>query len=315
MSYLKYTLKRLLVSVLMLVGASILIFSIVRLIPGDPARIIAGEGGTQQSVEAIRHQLGLHLPIWEQYLNWATDIITGQWGQSFTNGQSVRKLVLQRFPRSLQLAVFGMTISIFISFPLGIYAAINRNSTSDYTALIFSQVGVSIPRFWLGILSILVFARYLNVLPPSGYAALTKDPIGHLKHAILPAATLGVANAAVITRYLRSELLEELGKDYIRTAHALGHPKKRVLGKYVLKNALIPTVTMLGLQFGFMIGGIVIVEKVFAYPGIGLLVLDSLLVRDYPLIQLSLLLLAGTFLTVNLIIDLVYGLLDPKIRY
>jgi peptide/nickel transport system permease protein len=243
------------------------------------------------------------------------DLVTLQWGESIINGQPIRNLIFTRFPRSIQLAVMGISIGVLIAFPLGIYAAVNRNSMGDYTALFFSQFGVSIPNFWLGIMLILVFARYLNVLPPAGHVPFNQDPIANLRHAFLPALTIGIINGAIFTRYIRSEMLEELGKDYVRTANAYGHSQKRIIRKYVLKNALPPTVTIIGIQFGYMIGGIVIIEQVFTYPGLGELLLNSLLSRDYPVVQLSLLILVATFIFVNLIVDLIYGYLDPKIKY
>jgi peptide/nickel transport system permease protein len=314
-SWISYALKRVAISVGILLGASVVIFSIIRLVPGDPALIVLGQFAEEGAADAMRQRLGLDRPVWEQYFVWIHGVVTGNWGHSVINNQPVRDMIAIRYPRSLQLALLGLLMSVFIAFPLGIVGSINRNKLPDYGALFFSQFGVSIPGFWLGILFILVFARYLNVLPASGYYPLTQDPVRNLQHAFLPALTLGIINAAIITRYLRSEMLEELSKDYTRTARAFGHPESRVTRKYVLKNALMPTITIIGIQFGYMIGGIVIIEQVFSYPGLGQLLLDGLLNRDYPVIQLSLLVLAATFIVANLLVDLVYGLLDPRIKY
>lgn len=315
MSLVGYAVKRAAVSVLLLLAASLVIFSLVRLIPGDPAQIILGQFAEEGAAEAIRKDLGLDEPFFVQYVEWLTGLVTGNWGESIMNGTPIVDLITTRFPRSLQLAFMGVTIGILIALPLGIYAASHRNSNGDYGALFFSQFGVSIPNFWLGIMFILFFARYLNVLPASGHVPFTEDPVANLKHAFLPAMTIGIINAAIFTRYIRSEMLEELGKDYVRTARAFGHSRERIIRKYVFKNAAPPTVTIVGVQFGYMIGGIVIIEQVFTYPGLGQLLLDSLFSRDYPVVQLALLTLVATFIFVNLIVDLAYGYLDPKIKY
>lgn len=315
MSWVSYAIKRVFVSLLLLLAASLVIFSIVRLIPGDPALIILGQFAEAGAADVIREELGLNEPFFTQYFIWLEGLLTGNWGESIMTGTPIADLILVRFPRSLQLAFMGIAIGIIIAFPLGIYAAVNRNSNADYGALFFSQFGVSIPNFWLGIMFILIFARYLNVLPASGHVAFTEDPIANLQHAFLPALTIGIINAAIFTRYIRSEMLEELGKDYVRTARAFGHSRKRIIRKYVLKNAAPPTVTIIGIQFGYMVGGIVIIEEVFTYPGLGQLLLNSLFSRDYPVVQLALLTLVATFIFVNLIVDLIYGYLDPKINY
>ncbi len=315
MGLLTYTIKRIFVSLFLLLAASMVIFSIVRLIPGDPAQIILGQYAEAGSAEAIRAQLGLDEPFHTQYLDWLFNLLTGDWGESIMTGTPLMDLIAVRLPRSLQLAVMGIAIGILIALPLGIYAAANRNSKADYGALFFSQFGVSIPSFWLGIMFILIFARYLGVLPASGHVSFTEDPIGNLRHAFLPALTIGIINAAIFTRYIRSEMLEEIQKDYVRTARAFGHSRKRIIRKYVLKNAAPPTVTIIGVQFGYMVGGIVIIEEVFTYPGLGQLLLNSLFSRDYPVIQIALLTLVATFIIVNLIVDLIYGYLDPKIKY
>lgn len=315
MSLVGYAAKRSLASIFLLLAASVLIFAIVRLIPGDPAEIILGQFAEAGAAEAIRSDLGLDEPFLTQYLDWLQGILTGNWGESIITGASIAELVRTRFPRSIQLAVMGILIGIIIAIPIGIYSAANRNSRVDYGALFFSQFGVSIPNFWLGIMLILVFARYLNVLPASGHVPLTEDPIANLRHAFLPALTIGVINAAIFTRYIRSEMLEELGKEYVRTARAFGHSKKRIIRKYVFKNAALPVVTIIGVQFGYMVGGIVIIEEVFSYPGLGQLLLNSLLTRDYPLAQASLLVLVAVFVFTNLVVDLIYGYINPKIRY
>lgn len=315
MGLLDYTIKRFVLSVFLLLGASVVVFSIVRLVPGDPAQILAGSFATQESLEGMRRSLGLHRPAYEQYLIWIGDVVRGDWGRSLINRRPVEGMIYTRYPRSLLLALFGMAIALVIAFPLGIVGGVKRNSLADYGALFFSQLGISLPSFWLGTLLILLFAKYLNLLPPSGYVPLSESVTGYLAHTIMPALSMGVINAAIITRYLRSEILEIMGEDYVRTAKAFGHPTHRIVRKYVLRNALIPTVTIVGIQTGYMIGGIVIIEKVFAYPGVGDLLITGLLNHDYPVIQLTLLVLAGTFIVINFLVDLTYGWLNPRIRH
>lgn len=315
MSWIEYTAKRLGMGLLVLLGVSIIVFSMVRLVPGDPARIILGRQASEESIRALRQQLGLHLPIWKQYLIWIGDILQGQWGKSLQSGSSVSELIIQRFPRSLELAFVGLLISLILSFPAGLISATNRNTPLDYVAMFFSQFGVSIPSFWMGLVFILIFAKELNLLPPSGYVPFTQDPVGNLSRVIMPAATLGIINAAVITRFLRSSVLDELNKDYTKTARAFGHPRRRIILKYTLRNAMIPTLTIIGLQIGFMLGGVVVVEEVFAYPGVGRLIVGGILSRDYPVIQGSLLAISATFVVLNLLVDLTYAWFDPKIKY
>lgn len=315
MSWTNYAVKRLLLATVILFGVSIVVFSIVRLVPGDPARIVAGQAATEQSIQAIRHRLGLDQPIYIQYLDWISDVLRGNLGRSIITGQSVSGLLADRYPRSLELTLLGMLVSVLIAFPAGITSAIKRNTSADYLAMFFSQVGVSMPSFWLGILLILLFAKYLNLLPPSGYVPFTESPIQNLQHALMPALSIGIINGAVVTRFLRSSMLEKFGEDYVRTARASGHPENRVIGKYVLKNALIPTITIIGLQFGWLMGGVVIIEQVFAWPGVGRLVLSAIESRNYPVVQASLLALAGTFVVINLVVDLLYAWVDPKIKY
>lgn len=315
MGWVNYALKRLGLGVLVLAGVSVIVFGIVRMVPGDPATVILGRQASDEALRALRHQLGLDLPLWRQYVTWAAGLLQGDWGESVHSGTSVLKLIAQRYPRTLEITILGMFISVVIAFPAGIVSAVKRNTKADYAAMFFSQLGVSIPSFWMGLIFILVFARYLNLLPPSGYVPFTEDPVGNLERVIMPATTLGIINAAVITRFLRSSILEELNRDYIRTARAFGHPQRRVVLKYTLRNALIPTLTIMGLQFGFMLGGVVVVEEVFAYPGVGRLIVGGILNRDYPLVQGSLLAVASTFVIINLVVDLLYAWVDPRIKY
>lgn len=315
MGWTEYTLNRLLSAVFVLFVASIAIFSILRLIPGDPAALILGVNANPVAIQQTRARLGLDLPIWEQYLRWLGGILTLNMGESMNTGGSIAELIRVRYPRSLILALSALLVAVLISLPLGILSSTNRNSVVDYLAVVFSQTGISTPQFVLGILFILVFAGQLNVLPSSGFVSPLESPVQFLEHITLPALTLGIINGAILTRFIRSEMLEELNKEYVRTAKAYGHPEQRITRKYVLKNALIPTLTVVGLQFAKLIGGLVIIEEVFSYPGMGILILDALFVRDYPVLQAGLLIVAATFIIINLIIDVIYGFLNPKIRY
>jgi len=213
------------------------------------------------------------------------------------------------------LAFFSISIAVLIAIPFGVISAINKNSKKDYAALLFSQFGISLPNFVLGIFLIVIFSAQFSVLPSSGYVSPFESPTQFLLHIAMPAVTMGIINGAIITRFVRSEMLEQLNNDYVKTAKAFGHKQKKIIRKYTLKNALIPTVTVIGIQFGGLIGGLVVIEQVFSYPGMGLLILDALFARDYPVLQVGLLVIAATFILVNLLVDLVYGLLDPKVKY
>lgn len=315
MGYTDFLINRLLSAIFVLVVASIVIFSILRLVPGNPAQIMLGQGASEQAVEAQYRQLGLHLPVYEQYIVWVIDIMTGNMGQSIATGQSIGALVMVRLPRSLFLAFLTIGLALLIAIPFGVTAATNRNSKIDYGALFFSQLGISIPGFVLGVLFIFVFAGIYNVLPSSGYVSPLVDPIDALRHAILPAITLAIINAAIFTRFVRSEMLEQLSGDYVLTARAMGHPESRIIRRFTLRNALIPTITVVGIQFAGLIGGLVVIEQVFSYPGMGLLILDALFARDYPVLQIGLLIVAATFIVVNLLVDIIYGYLDPKVKH
>lgn len=315
MSWIDYTLNRLASSVFVLLVASMFIFSILRLIPGDPATIMLGQSATPSAIATLRSNLGLDLPIWQQYIQWISGIISLEMGTSLASGQEISTLVSQRYPRSLLLAFSSLIIAIIISIPLGIIAASNHNSRFDYFAIVSSQVGISTPQFVLGIFFILIFAGMFDLLPSSGYVSPTDDLLGFATHIMLPAITLGIINGAALTRFLRSEMIEELSQDYVRTAKAYGISKSQINNRYVLKNALIPMFTVIGLQFAKLVGGLVIIEEVFSFPGMGSLIINAIFNRDYPVLQVSLLLIAATFIIANLLIDLLYGLLDPKIRY
>jgi peptide/nickel transport system permease protein len=312
---LRFILRRLVLLVPVCFGISVLVFLLIHLVPGDPVRVMLGLQADQQKIAQVRRQLGLDRPLAVQYVSWLGHLLRGDLGQSYLTGEPVMRAILQRLPATLSLTVMAFLISLLIAVPMGILSAVRPYTTTDYAAMIFTQLGVAIPDFWLGIMLILVFALFLGWLPPSGYVPIGHDPVGWLEHVILPATTVGVINAAVLTRFLRSSMLEVMHQDYVRTARAKGVSERRVITGHALKNAFIPTVTVLGLQFAFMLGGVVVVEFIFAWPGVGRLALDSVQRRDYPMVQGAVLAVTLTFVAINLLVDILYALLDPRIKY
>ncbi len=308
-------LRRLLAMIPVLVLVTAGVFSLIHLTPGDPVEAMMGESQDLAAKEAVRRELGLDQPIYVQYANWVGRLVQGDLGRSIRNREPVVENVGRRIRPSLQLALFAMLISLAIAFPVGILSATNRNSPVDGFGTMFALFGICMPNFLLALLLIYVFGVSLRWLPISGYVNPAEDPVGGIRSLTLPAITLGLALAAVITRTLRSSLIEALGEDYVRTARAKGLAERLVIRRHALKNSLIPVVTLLGLQFGTLIGGAVITEYVFALPGVGRLVVDAIFARDYPLVQGVILLIAVGFILSNLVVDIVYGWLDPRIRY
>jgi peptide/nickel transport system permease protein len=298
-----------------LLGVSVLVFAIVHLVPGDPIQVALGTRFDPATYEALRERAGFNQPLPVQYVQWLTGALTGDLGVSFRSGQPVTTTILGRLPATLTLAFAALLVALVIALPVGIISAVRRGSVVDYTATVFSQLGVSIPDFWMGILFILLFSLTLGWLPPSGYTPLTEDPLGWLSRLAMPAVTVGVVSGSVLTRFVRSSMLEALGQDYTRTARSKGLAQRVVVNRHVLKNALIPFVTVAGLQLAVLLGGVVIVEIVFAWPGLGQLALTAVERRDYPVLQGTVLLLALTTVLINLAVDLAYAFLDPRIRY
>lgn len=311
----RYLVRRLLTTILVALGVTFISFLIIQLVPGDPARIMLGLNATEEKVVQVRRALGLDQPLLVQYVTWLWNLLQGDMGESFITGQSVTEAVMERLPRTLTLAGAALLIALIIALPAGIISALRPRSSMDYAATLFSQVGVSIPDFWMGIMLILVFAATLRWLPPSGYVALSEDPIGWLEHLILPAITVGIVSGSVLTRFVRSAMLEALHQDYVRTARAKGLQERRVVLRHVLKNAMIPVVTVTGLQLAGLLGGIVVVEVIFAWPGLGRLALDAVQRRDYPMMQGAVLFVALSFALINLLVDILYAYLDPRIKY
>ena len=308
----RYIARRLLLLPVIVLGVTLLTFSLMHFTPGDPAQIVAlgrygVEGLSEEQIEWIRVQEGLGAPIYVQYGRWLSHLVHGDLGNSLATGEPVLKEILRRFPATLQLALLSLVISLLIAIPLGIISATRQYSLVDHVSMLGAILGVSMPNFWLGSLLILLFSLYLGWFPVCGH--------GGMEHMVLPAITLGTGIAALTTRMTRSSMLEVLGQDYIRTARAKGLRERVVIGKHALKNALIPVVTIVGLQLAFLLEGSVIVETIFAWPGVGRLLVDSIFNRDFAVIQGCALFMAVIFVLANLIVDVSYAYLDPRIRY
>jgi peptide/nickel transport system permease protein len=301
------------VPVLFLVTAGV--FALLHLTPGDPVDAMMAESVDATVRAELRRELGLDRPIHVQYLAWMGRLLQGDLGRSIRNREPVVENVGRRIRPSLQLALLAMGTSLLVALPVGILSAARRNTAVDGVGTTFALFGICMPNFLIALLLIFVFGVTLRWLPISGYTDPLEEPLNGLRSLVLPAVTLGLALAAVITRTLRSSLLEALAEDYIRTARAKGLSERAVLRRHALKNSLIPVVTVLGLQLGTLIGGAVITEYVFALPGVGRLVVDAVFARDYPLVQGVVLLIAVGFILSNLMVDLVYGWLDPRIRH
>jgi ABC-type dipeptide/oligopeptide/nickel transport system permease component len=302
----RYLLRRLLLTIPVLLGVATLVFSLIHLIPGDPAQAMLGEGAAPEDVAQLRTRLGLDRPLLVQYGSFLQGLARGDLGVSLRNDQPVLQQILERMPATAELAFASMAIAILIALPLGIIAAVWRGTAIDYGAMTLSLVGISVPNFWLGPLLAIVFAVELGWLPVGGR--------GTLAHLVLPAVTLGAALAAILARMTRASLLEELREPYVLAARAKGVSRSRAVLHHALRNSLIPIVTILGLQFGVVLTGAVITETIFAWPGIGRLLIQSISFRDYPTVQGCVLLIAVTYVGVNLLTDLTYGFLDPRIR-
>ncbi len=307
-------LRRLAMTIPIVVLASFLVFGLVLLVPGDPAITLAGDNATAEQIELIRDRLGLDDPVWVQYGRWASDAIQGDLGESLFTGRSVTKSIGERLPVSMSLAAVSVVVALMIAVPAGILAAVRRGTWMDTSATIGASLGLAMPSFWLGAVLVLIFALRLGWLPATGYVPFGDDPVGWLKHLILPALTLGTAAAAETTRQLRASLSDVLQQDYVRTARAVGTRSRVVVGKHAMKNAAMPVVTVLGFQIAFLLGGSVIVEQLFALPGLGGLAIRAVLDRDLPMIQGVVLFTTVLVVMINLAVDMLYGWLNPKVR-
>ena len=320
-----YILRRLLQIVPTILMITLVVFVMMQSIPGDPVVALLGEAYTEESAAQVRQEYGLDQPILVQYVIWVGKLVQGDWGRSILSGRPVLKDVLVRLPVTLELIVLSMAVALVIAIPAAIIGALRQNTWADYTATTVAMVGVSVPEFFIGVLLLLVFSFGLGgLLPSSGWVYLpgTCPSIvcsaglwGNLNHVLMPAFALGVGRAAILTRLLRSSMLEVIRTEYVTTARAKGLSERPVVFKHALKNALIPTVTVMGLQVGFLIGGAIVVETLFAMPGLGTFGIDAIIARDYQQVQGFALLTALAFVIMNLVVDLTYTFLDPRIRY
>jgi ABC-type dipeptide/oligopeptide/nickel transport system permease component len=309
-----FIIRRLLQAIPVLVLASLGVFLLLHLVPGDPALLLAGPDATPEVVAAVRTDMGLDEPLPVQYALWMEHALRGDLGKSYISRLPVWQLIQNALPATIELAVSGLLIAVIFALPTGILAAVKRQSPADWIVTLFNGVALGVPNFWLGILLIIIFALILNWLPPGGRVEFLSNPGIAWKTLLLPAITLGIPIGSALSRFTRAAMLEVLREDYMRTARAKGLSGRVVVFGHGLRNALIPIITVLGIQFGHLLGGAVIVESVFAWPGVGRLVLQAVLNRDYLVVQGTLLLLVMTFIIINLIVDLLYGLLDPRIR-
>lgn len=310
-----YIARRAVQAVVVMLGVSIIVFALVHLVPGDPIRASLGTRYDPEIAEQLRQRAGLDQPLATQYVSWLGSALTGDLGVSFRSGKPVTASIMGRLPATLTLAFAALAVALLIAVPLGIISAVRQGSVTDYVATVVSQAGISIPDFWMGIMLILLLSLTLGVLPPSGYVSILESPGDWLRHLLMPAVTVGVVTGSILTRFVRSSMLEALGQDYTTTARSKGLTERVVVNRHVLKNALIPVVTVTGLQLGFLLGGVVVVEFVFSWPGLGQLALIAVGRRDYPMLQGVVLVIAVLFLLINLAVDLLYAFLDPRIKY
>jgi len=310
-----YIARRLLHLLPVLLFVSAIVFFVFRVIPGDAAVVLLGESADKESAEQLRRQMGLDRPLLEQYASWLFAALQTDLGQSHLNKQGVFSLVLEKFPATLQLAVLGMIGSLLLSVPLGILSSVRRGSWLDHGVRVLALIGFCVPRYWLAVLLILLFALQLRVLPPAGFVPFSQQPIENLRFASLPVIAIALTLAAVQMRFLRSSMLDVIDQDYIRTARGKGLVPRAVVLRHALKNALIPFITVIGMEFGQLLGGLVVVEQIFNWPGVGWLMVQSIFHRDYAVVQGAVLLVAAGFVAINLLVDVAYTALDPRIRY
>ena len=303
----KYIAKRLVMLIPVMLGVSFIVFTLMYLTPGDPAKIMLGESAPKEEVAKLREELGLDDPFLVRYVRYVKDAVVHQdIGRSYTTKRPVTDEIMSRFPSTLKLAGLGVLLAIAIGIPTGIISATKQYSIFDQVSMVAALIGVSMPNFWQGLMLILLFSVKLGWLPASGFTSL--------KHMVLPAITIGTSSAATITRMTRSSMLEVVRQDYIRTARAKGQVESVVINSHALKNALIPILTVIGLQFGGLLGGAVLTESIFSIPGVGRLMVDSIKSRDFPIVQGGVLFIAITFSVINLLVDILYAFVDPRIK-
>jgi peptide/nickel transport system permease protein len=308
-------LRRLLGAIPVLLIVSLITFGMMRAIPGDPSAIIGGISATQEQLAQIRHELGLDQPAYIQLMTWYAGLAHGDFGRSLLMGQPVLQVTMQRLPVTLALSAYALVLTLVLGLLGGIFAALRQNTWVDQAAMMFSMIGISVPNFFLGLLMIFLFGVYLGWLPTGGYIPLWQDPVGWLRTSTMPAISLALLQVGLLARITRSTMLEVLRQDYIRTARAKGLPRRLVVGKHALANALIPITTVIGIVVSLLISGSVVTETLFSLPGIGQLLTQAVLNRDYPMVQGGLLLVTAFLVFVNIVVDVCYALLDPRVRY
>ena len=311
---LNYIKRRLLMLLPVLIGISIVVFLVMHLAPGDPAEILAGPTASASDIAALRAKLGLDDPVWVQYWRFVSGVLKGDLGTSVQSGESVTDMVKTRFPNTLALSIAAMIVASIVGLSTGVVSAVRKGSFFDSFGMIVALLGISLPSFWVGLMLMLIFAVRLRWLPVAGYSGEWWTLVG-IKQLVLPAVTLGIGASALIARITRSSILEVMQQDYIRTARAKGLSQVATVGKHVLRNALVPVVTVMGLNFGGLLGGTVVTESVFAINGVGRMMVRAITSRDFPVVQGAVLMVATTFVLINLLVDLTYALLDPRIRY
>jgi len=311
---LEFLIQRATISVVTLCVISLVVFTGVRMIPGDPARVMAGTDADAAGLEEVREKYGLKDPIVVQYLRWAGLALRGDLGESIRTRESVARMVAKKLPITIELACFSLLIAVGIALPAGVVAAVRRNTVWDVLASGASLCGVSIPNFWLGIVLILFFSVRLGWLPASGFVPFWESPVANLERMLMPSFVLGTALAAVLMRQTRNSMIEVLSADYIRTAYSKGLAGRVVVFRHAVRNSLIPVVTILGLQMGALMSGAVVTEQIFVVPGFGRLIVEAVFTRDYPLVQGVVLITASSYVLINLLVDVSYSILDPRIR-
>lgn len=310
----RFLISRVLQMIIALLGVSVVVFSLMHIIPGDPVRVALGTRFNQDLYDLLRARMGLDRPLVEQYFRWLRGAVTGDLGVSFRNGEPVITLILERLPATVTLAGAALFVALAVALPAGILSAVRSGTTLDYTVSAASQVGISLPDFWAGVMYILLFSLALGWLPSSGFQPISAGLWRWARHLILPAVTVGLISGSIITRFVRSAVLEAFNQDYVLTARARGLSEVQIVFRHVLPNAWIPIVTVVGLQLGFLIGGVVVVEVIFAWPGLGRLALTAVRDRDFTVLQGAVLYLSAMFLLINLVVDIIYAWADPRVR-
>ena len=315
----RYLVRRVILMLPTLIIVTFLVFALLFLSPGDPVLLLVPidevNQMTDDEMDELRHKLGLDRPIYLQYADWVINVLQGDLGRSIHQRRPVVDLLAARFPVTLELALLSVFAASVVAIPIGIYTALRPGSIGDFIGNIVALMGVSAPNFWVALILIVVFAVYLRWLPAGGFVRITDDPIRHIERMILPVITLSTALMAVTMRLTRSSMLEVLNEDYVRTARSKGLGQRRIVFVHALKNALIPVVTTVGLQIGRILGGTIVIELIFSFPGMGKLMLDAIFGRDFPVVQGSVLLITLAFMAINLVVDFTYAFIDPRIRY